>query len=75
MKKKTDRVGDFREKYTQIVPCAVADTPGAHHLWLKVGPQRFQMSNYLDTVEFAELMRTQLAKALVAMCEAEGRGQ
>lgn len=59
------------ERYTEIRPVVVRDTPDAHLLFLKVGNQSFALSaggqDYHDTKEEAEWARDMLCIALDAI--------
>jgi hypothetical protein len=67
----TTRRAPHMERYTEITPVVVRDTPDAHMLWLKVGNQSFTLSaggqDYHDTKEEAEWARDMLCIALDQM--------
>ena len=64
---KTD-LNVIRDKYTFIKPCCVQDTPDAHTVWLKVGPQSFCVTSLAcDTKQEAEWFQERLAGALFLM--------
>lgn len=58
--------------YTEIKPCIVPDEPDAHTVWLKVGAQKFCVTNIpCETKEEAIWVQKRLAEALASVVSIE----